>query len=119
PIGPDWSDLRIAAIRTRWQPSGQIPCNKLWFASGVHSSRAGAVDDDYDNRIRRTSCRPARRSGGGRRHDLFDHHGAQFLAFPQRHDPVVAARALSDAEKRLRAQLRADRPDYTDPTTGL
>ena len=47
--------------------------------------------------------------GGGR---LVDHHGAQLLAFLERHDAVAGAGSLPDAERLLWPELCPDRADH-------
>ena len=56
--------------------------------------------------------RPPAGVGEGAGDRLRHHRGDQRLPPAQRHDPVAAAGDLSDAEGRLRAELRADRPDH-------
>jgi len=67
----------------------------------------------------RSLDRTPRRASGRRRRRLFDHFSARLFAFSQRHDAVAAARTLSDAKGRIRAQLRPDRADHADLAADL
>ena len=96
---------RLPTMRSSPRPS---------HAHGRHRS----PDACYHHRpaVAAARRRRGRRTEGRhrRRHRLQGARRAQLLALPERPDPVADPRDLSAAEGRIRAQLRADRPDHAD-----
>src|SRR6516164_2889678 len=87
----------------------------VWRDRGSVLRFAGYAGRDEHGYFQRTSSRTTCRC----RRCLLDHSGARVFAFPQRHDAVAAAGALSDAKGHLWAQLRPDRDDHADLAADL
>src|SRR5438552_16254880 len=78
---------------------------------------SSAIEDLVcDNQPARTAQRQPPDRG---RRDLLDHPGAELFAFPERHDAITGAGAVSDAEGLLWSQLRTDRVDHADDAGDL
>src|SRR6516164_7037792 len=76
----------------------------------------GCVKRDDEHKRICTNERPCEgsRPPGCRRRRLLGDHGAQLLAFLERHDAVAGACALPDDQRFVRSQFCADRADYLD-----
>src|SRR5712671_4453494 len=78
------------------------------------TASAVAQERGHEHQLVRRKQREARdrEAPRCRRRDLLNHSRAQLFAFPQRHNAVAGAGALSDAEGCLWPQLCADRDDH-------
>src|SRR5258708_29067879 len=104
----------MAAIAsTRWAFRSLPQHSTLWCRKTAERPAGESAPYD-DQRINRRPAPPPRR-----RRNLLDHPGAQLFAFPQRHDAVAGAGAVSDAEGHLWPQLRTGRIDRGDDDDDL